>query len=225
MTPESSAGPTIDATAAQPPQAAPHGRRRRRGVGQLEVAERSGRYTLIAALCAALVSSFVSAGAAVYVSINEANRDQGLTFSQALRTDRHKVYTEFLTALTNYEMSLSILSAAMSGNAPRDLVGAKMADIATPGKEFLNALNAVWLAGSGEVYSVASRFLDLANAYFRDTWEPFNARYANFENLPTIDAEQWRQDSHKLSDGLVQFINRAEELKGEFLEKARGDLG
>jgi hypothetical protein len=81
---------------------------------EVRIATRNGRWALIAALCAAIVSGAVSAGSAIYVNTNQLDRSANLAAEQTIRADRHKAYLEFLNACSDYLGQVGVLKGGYS---------------------------------------------------------------------------------------------------------------
>ena len=115
--------------------------------GELEVATRSARSALITAVAAAVISSFVAAGSAVYVSINQSNRSETLAMAQALRQDRQKVYRDFSVALFTFTQQLGNLIGVLAARGSVDSARPEITELSRRQGEFLAGLNLLLMAG------------------------------------------------------------------------------
>jgi hypothetical protein len=84
---------------------------------EVRIATRNGRWALIAALCAAIVSGAVSAGSAIYVNTNQLDRSANLAAEQTIRADRQKAYLEFLNACSEYLGQVGVLKGLFASNS------------------------------------------------------------------------------------------------------------
>ena len=115
---------------------------------EFEAASRSARYAMLAAVGAAIISSFVAAGAAVYVSINQSNSSERLAVTQAIRQDRQQVYSDFSVTMFSYMRQLGVLSGALQGGGSIESVEPEITELGVQQGEFLAGVNLLLMAGS-----------------------------------------------------------------------------
>lgn len=193
----------------------------------VKVATRNGRYALIAALCAAIVSSVVAAGSAVYNTANELDRTENVAAAQALRADRQKIYTDYYNAAFGATASLGGLKAALSGDSPDpEMVRVAVVNFGERAQETGQVLGAVFLVGSEEMATCLEKFGDSMTEFMNVHLKPFSdegitpgaandtaARAANLIDDPTVLA-----DIDRYTGDLTGYI-------ADFVGQARNDLG
>jgi hypothetical protein len=190
-----------------------------------EATTRSARYALVAALSAAIISSFVSAGSAVYVSINQANRGDRQATTNALRADREKNYTDYSGSLFNYLEQLGTFRGGLMANQPVDAVRSKFTELAQGHLEWIRAAHLLIMAGSPGMRDYATRALDASLSFWKDRLQPFEIRYLQLPNAPgTNDSVGWEKDSAALAPAIDNLVNKLGELDGAFLDQGIKDL-
>jgi len=142
---------------------------------ELEPATRSARYALITAVSAAVISSFVAAGTAVYVSINQSNSSEQLAVTQAIRQDRQKVYSDFSVAMFSFMQQLGNVSGLLQARGSIESVRPEISELSGRQGEFLASLNLLLMAGSPEMQEVGGRFAEAVFAFSRDHVAPLRS--------------------------------------------------
>jgi hypothetical protein len=149
---------------------------------------------LITAVAAAVISSLVAAGSAVYVSINQANRSERLAAVQAIRQDRQKVYSDFSIAMFNFTHQLASLVGVLQTHGSIESARLEIAELARRQGEFLAGLNLLLMAGSPDMQQVGGRFGEAAFAFSRDHLAPFTAQYTATNAPRANDAAGWERE-------------------------------
>jgi hypothetical protein len=90
---------------------------------------------------AAIISSFVSAGSAVYASINQADRKDQQAVENAVRADREKNYTDFSGSLNDYVGQLGIIRGRLIAHQSVDSVRPSITDFSRGFAELDRAAN------------------------------------------------------------------------------------
>lgn len=193
----------------------------------VKAATRNGRYALITALCAAVVSSAVAAGSAIYNTHSELDRNENVAAAQVLRADRQKTYVDFYNAAYSALATFGGLKAALMLDPPdRELVRRAAVEVNERMQEAAREIGSVYLVGSEEVSPTVARFAKSMNAFIYDHLKPFPDQDAT-----TADGVGGADKVAMLIDDptLVGEIDRCtEELQtsfAEFVVVARDDLG
>lgn len=191
---------------------------------EVRTATRNGRYALIAALCAAVISSGVSAGSAIYVSQHQLDRTQRVEAVQMLRDSRQAAYTELVAALTAYLYGLGTLIGELNQSIPdleeirtqvTDLFGERW-------MRFGRALTGAELVGNEELAAAIGEFGGTVTKFLTDHLQPFVRR-----NLggPGGSVEDLRRDGPPLVTAVEQMAAATGEFTGTVVELGRKDLG
>ncbi|HTI74804.1 MAG TPA: hypothetical protein VL634_07400 [Mycobacterium sp.] len=188
---------------------------------ELEVATRSARSALITAVAAAVISSFVAAGSAVYVSINQSNRSESLAVAQAVRQDRQKVYSDFSVALFGFTQQLGNMVGVLQARGSIDSARPQITELSRQQGEFLAGLNLLLMAGSSGMQQVGIQFSEVVGAFSRDHLGPFTAQYT--VDAPR-DAARWEQESTAFVAAINDLISKIGDLNGAFVEQGVKDL-
>jgi hypothetical protein len=191
---------------------------------ELKVATRNGRYALVTAVAAAIVSSFVSAGAAVYVGVTQSNRADRLAASQALTTDRQKVYHDFSASIFNYVQGLAALQAHLQAHHSKDSVGSAGQALAQLQTEFMASANLLSMDGSPEMQELVGPFEDDLVHW---TYEQFNPLFAKYlwPGAPAADdTVGWERDSAALANSIQQLLVKIGQFDDAFVGQGRKDL-
>ncbi|MFQ6397795.1 hypothetical protein ACLMAJ_30700 [Nocardia sp. KC 131] len=190
----------------------------------VRVAIRSGRYALVAALCAAIVSSGVSAGSAIYVSTNQLESREKAEAAQVVRDKRQTAYAELAAALMAYVEALGGLQGELTQNPPdREEVRAQVLKLFDKGQMIWRAMTTVLLVGNLKlVPSVESFANDHYRPFTTNHLNPFVAR--NLGGSEETD-EGLRQDGPPLIAEIDRMVLGTRDFLTSFLEQAREDLG
>ncbi|MEV6063191.1 hypothetical protein [Nocardia asteroides] len=191
---------------------------------EVRTATRNGRYALIAALCAAVISSGVSAGSAIYVSQHQLDRTQRVEAVQMLRDSRQAAYTELVAALTAYIYGLGTLMGELGQTVPdREEIRAQVADLfGERWMRFGRALTGAELVGNEELRAAISDFGRTVTEFLTDHLQPFVSR-----NLagPGGSVEDLRRDGPPLVTAAEQMAAAADDFTSTVVEQGRRDLG
>jgi hypothetical protein len=191
---------------------------------ELKVATRSGRYALVTAVAAAIISSFVSAGTAVYVGVNQSNRADQLAASKALRTDRQKIYHDFSASIFSYVQGLAALQAHLQAHHPKDSVSSAGQALASLQTEFFASADLVSMDGSPEMGDLVDRLEKDAVRWTAEQFSPFFVKYLWTGAPAANDTVGWGQDSAALANSIQQLIVKIAQFDDAFVGQGRKDL-
>jgi hypothetical protein len=175
---------------------------------------------LITAVAAAVISSFVAAGSAVYVSINQSNRSENLAMAQAVRQDRQKVYSDFSVALFNFTQQLGTVMGVLQAHGSADAAGPAITELSRRQGEFLAGLNLLLMAASSGMQQVGIQFSEVLSTFSRDHLAPFTARYT----AGAHDPAGWERESSAFVVASGDLITKIGDLNGAFVEQGVKDL-
>jgi hypothetical protein len=193
---------------------------------EVRIATRNGRWALIAALCAAIVSGAVSAGSAIYVSRNSLDRSASIAAEQTVRADRQKAYLDFLNAFSDYLGQLAVVKGQLASNrSDRDALKVVLGEEASRGTKALSSSLAVLLAGSPTMGTIVPRFATLVGGFSGDHVTPFIFRYLTPGGPGENDDEGMLHDEASMSDAVDDLIDETGTVYSDVLEQARTDLG
>jgi hypothetical protein len=186
---------------------------------------RSERYAVIAAVSAAIISSFVSAGAAVYVSISQANSNDQQSVTNAVRADREKNYTDFSGSYMKYIEQVGLIRGRLMAHQPVDSVRSQSNDWGQASLEMIRGANLLIMTGSPGMRDVATRILETHTSFWTDHVLPFNVRYLQLPSAASAsDSVGWEKDSDALVTAINDFSNKLGSLDGDFLKQGFKDL-
>ncbi|MEV0544129.1 hypothetical protein [Nocardia salmonicida] len=190
----------------------------------VRAAIRNGRFALATALCAAIVSSGVSAGSAIYVSTNQLERSENAEAAQAVRDKRQTAYAELATTLMMYLEELGGLKGELTQNPPdREEVRAQVLELADTGQMIWRNMITVLLVGNVEIVPSLEKFgVDYYKPFTQDHLGRFIGR--NLGGSGETD-EGLRQDGPPLITEIDRMTVGATDFLGSFVEQAREDLG
>ncbi|MBC2897403.1 hypothetical protein [Rhodococcus sp. 3A] len=179
----------------------------------IRAASRTGRYALATALCAAIVSSAVSAGSAVYVSRNELVRNETVAVAKEVRENRQRVYADLMTGVIEYLEGLGYLKGTLTRNPPdRETVRAAFDDLSEKGEAAIKTVNMVFLVGSMQLIPTLDEFTNPYHSFVNDQVNPFVLR--NFGGASDVtDPDGLLRDG----PGLIAEIDRIVAVTGDFL--------
>jgi hypothetical protein len=193
---------------------------------EVRIATRNGRWALIAALCAAIVSGTVSAGSAIYVSRNTLDRSASLAAEQTVRADRQKAYLDFLNAFSDYLGQLAVLKGQLASNrSDRGALKSVLNEEASRGSKVLSNSLGVLLAGSLTMGTIIPRFATLVGGFSGEHVTPFMFRYLTPGGPGEKDDEGLLRDEASMADALDKLIDEAGTVYTDVLDQARTDLG
>jgi hypothetical protein len=191
---------------------------------ELKVATRSGRYALVAAVAAAIVSSLVSAGTAVYVGVNQSNRADRLAASEALRTDRQKIYHDFSASMFSYIQGLAALEGHLQAHHPKDSVSSAEQVFAQRQTEFMASANLVIMEGSPEMQDLVGPLEHDVARWTSEQCNPILEKYL-WPGAPAAnDTVGWEQDSAALANSIQQLLVKIAQFDDAFVGQGRKDL-
>jgi len=193
---------------------------------EVRIATRNGRWALIAALVAAIVSGTVSAGSAIYVSRNQLDRSANLAAEQTIRADRQKAYLEFLNACSDYLGQLGVLKGLLAGNgSDRDALRSVLNEAASRGGKALSSSLGMLLAGSQAMAEIIPQFATLVGGFSGQYMTPFILRYLSPGAPGEKDDAGLLRDEASMADAIDKLIEEAGTVYTEVLDQARIDLG
>jgi hypothetical protein len=193
---------------------------------EIRIASRNGRWALIAALCAAIVSGTVSAGSAIYVNTNQLDRSANLAAQQSVRTDRQKAYLDFLTACSDYLGQVGALKGLLAAHSTdREALKSAINVAASGGGKALNSSLGVLLAGSHQMAEIVPRFATVVGDFSGQHLNPFILRYLTAGGAGQADDSGMLRDEAAMSDAIDKLIDEAGTVYTEVLDQARTDLG
>lgn len=190
----------------------------------VDASTRSARYVLTTAVTAAIISSFVSAGTAVYVSLSTSNRAEQQAISQVVHADRQNVYSDFSVALFDYTEQVALLLGKLQTRQPIEAVRPQILNLSNQQAEFLAGLNLLLMAGSLGMQEIGGRFADAVLAFTTEHLRPFNARYLDVNAPGSNDVAARERDSVAMVNALEAFTVKIGELNGAFVEQGSRDL-
>ncbi|EID77460.1 hypothetical protein W59_23575 [Rhodococcus opacus RKJ300 = JCM 13270] len=191
----------------------------------VRVATRTGRYALATALCAAIVSSVVSAGSAVYVSRNELARKESAAAAAEVRENRQRVYADLMTGVAEYVEGLGFLEGTLTRNLPdRETVRAATDDLTGRGGAAIKTVNMVFLVGSMQLVPTLDEFMHPYDSFVRVHLNPFILHKFGGSGDVT-DPDGLLRDGPGLVDEIDRMMAESGEFVGDFLVRAREDLG
>jgi hypothetical protein len=179
---------------------------------------------LITAVAAAVISSFVAAGSAVYVSINQSNRSERLAATQAIRQDRQKIYSDFSIAMFNFTQQLASVAGVLQTHGSIESARLEIAELVRQQGEFLAGLNLLLMAGSPDMQEVGGRFGEAVFVFSRDHFAPFTAQYTAPNAPRANDAAGWERDSQSVVVATNELLAKIGDLNGAFVEAGAKDL-
>jgi hypothetical protein len=191
---------------------------------EVKAADRSARYALITAVAAAVISSFVAAGSAVYVSINQSNRSERLAAVQAIRQDRQNVYSDFSIAMFTFTQQLASLAGVLQTHASIDSAKQEITELVRRQGEFLAGLNLLLMTGSPDMQQVGARFGEAVFAFSQDHLAPFTTQYTATNAPRANDAAGWDRESQSLVVAINDLLTKIGDLNGAFVEAGAKDL-
>ncbi|WP_067836568.1 hypothetical protein [Nocardia lijiangensis] len=190
----------------------------------VRVATRNGRYALITALCAAILSSGVSAGSAIYVSRSQLERNERAESAQVVRDNRQKVYVELAATLMAYLEELSGLKGELTQNPiDREEVRAQVRELLDKGQMLWRTMTTVLLVGNLEIVPSMEKFgYDYYGPFTMNHLNTFTER--NFSGSGGTD-ESLGRDGLALITEIDRMTIGVRDFLTSFVDQAREDLG
>ncbi|MGV9972367.1 hypothetical protein [Nocardia beijingensis] len=184
---------------------------------------RSARYALVAALCAALISSIVSASAAVYVSVNSANREDRLTTAKFLREDRQKSYHDFLANMLDFANKSGGMIGYLRGEN-FDGFRSAIVDFNHSATEFIASIEIAIITSTDNMVTVLQKFMPATQEWFDQHWAPFIDKHLKAGRQPATETDEWKGDLAALQTAFTNFTTQLDRLSTEFIDQSRKDL-
>lgn len=191
----------------------------------LRIATRSGRYALVTAVAAAVISAGISAWASTSVSNSEMNRQEHFTAAQAVRKDRREVYTQYVTSFMDLDGQLTTISAALNAHPPdRAAIAAEMNKLPQFMQSHLRAEAAVRIVGS-EMGPLLARRDRALTAMQSDPGSSLAVVRSYLDDHPgaLTDDDEWRRVATVGITAIQKLLN--DTSIDEIAERARADLG
>ncbi|WP_431949393.1 hypothetical protein [Nocardia lijiangensis] len=190
----------------------------------VRVATRNGRYALVTALCAAILSSGVSAGSAIYVSRSQLERNERAESAQVVRDDRRDAYAELAVTLMAYAEELGGLKGELLQNPiEREEVRAQLHELVEKGQKIWHAMTTVLLVGNRAMEPSLEKFGDEHYGPFTmNHLTTFSARH--FSGSGGTD-ESLGRDGPALIIEIDRMVVGVGDFLASFLDQARKDLG
>lgn len=189
-----------------------------------DTAGRASRWALVTAVAAAVISSVVSAGSAVYVSTNSADRSDQLARTQVLRADRQKAYSDFSSAMFDYIAQVALIHGVLQAHQSVEAVRPEILELTSRTNTLLARLNLLWMSGSEQMVEIGARYAQTIAGFGRDHLAPFTVRYFTPEAPGAGDAAGWRRDSDALSAAMADLELAFGELNGAFVEQGSEEM-
>ncbi|MFJ9371449.1 hypothetical protein ACIRRA_44610 [Nocardia sp. NPDC101769] len=192
---------------------------------QARGADRSGRYALVTALSAALLSGVVSAGVAVYVSANQLDRTAQLTAESTLRADRQKAYADFLNCLGDIAKGMGGLKGVLTAYPhDRHLVNQAVKDFGDAVSAGAKAENVVAVAGTDGMWTVITDYRDNLAVPLVNEVAAFSVRYVAAGGAGENDDTGMDRASAALVTTINGYTDKIGKLIHQFVDQAREDL-
>ncbi|MFR9767394.1 hypothetical protein [Nocardia sp. SC052] len=183
---------------------------------------RSGRYALIAALCAALISSIVSASAAVYVTVNKADRDERLALVQVTLKNRREAYHDLLASAYSF---LTLVGSTAGSLRVGNLESFRSGTVEFTNRmvAFLAAADLASMTSSEEIYAMLRKIPPMSEELVEQHYKPFVMKYLATSGS-TSDSAEFKRDSAALDTALIDYGNRVSDLMGQFVDQSHKEL-
>lgn len=191
----------------------------------LQIATRNGRYALVTAVAAAVISAGISAWASMSVSNSEMSRQEHITAAQAVRKDRREVYTEYVTSFMDLEGQLGTINAALSAHPPdRATIAAELNKLPQLVQSNMRAEAAVRIVGS-EMGPLLARRDRALTALVSEPGSSLLVVRSYLDDHPNTvsDDDEWHRVATVGITAIQKFAN--DTSIDEIAERARADLG
>ncbi|MFE7798237.1 hypothetical protein [Nocardia sp. NPDC057440] len=191
---------------------------------ELELATRHGRYALVTAVIAAVISASASAWSSIHVSSTEMDRQQRFAAAQAVRTNRESVYVDFVAAYGDLASRLGRLRAALQLHPPDSgFLTSELDKLFEPMQTLTRAETAVRIVGSEMGQALARwdrtlRALTMGPESLEVVKDHLDQHQGGFP-----DDDQWRRISTVGISAIERFST--DTAVDEIAERAREDLG
>ncbi|SUE28456.1 Uncharacterised protein [Nocardia farcinica] len=190
----------------------------------VRAATRSGRYALVAALCAAVVSSGIAAGSAVYVSSTELQRKERAEVAQVVRDNRQRAYSDYAAAMMRFMEGLSGLEGELLQEPiEREEVRAQVVEVGDSVAAMSRAQITVSLVGNLDVAPIIVGFNEEhAAPFLHDRLTSFARRHLGGAPEPV---EAMREEAPVMIADIERTVTAATACLSRFVDLARLDLG
>ncbi|MFE7744547.1 hypothetical protein [Nocardia sp. NPDC057455] len=192
----------------------------------LRIATRNGRYALVTAVTAAVISAGVSAWASTHVSSTEMNRQERLAAAQAVRKDRHEAYVAYVASAMDFAAQLGRIHAALEARPPvYATISSELNNLQQPLQSHMRAEAAVRIVGSEMGPTLARRDRELSALMF----EPADSSLMVVENHlgqrpgALTDDDEWHRVAAVALAAIEKYTNDIS--INDIAEQARADLG
>ncbi|MFI6367587.1 hypothetical protein ACIBG0_33115 [Nocardia sp. NPDC050630] len=191
----------------------------------LRIATRNGRYALVTAVAAAVISAGISAWASTSVKSTEMNRQEHFAAAQAVRKDRREVYVEYVASVMDLAGQLTLISASLSAHPPdRATIAAGLNKLPEPIQSHLRAEAAVRIVGS-EMGPFLARRDRALTALMSEPGSSLAVVKSHLEHHSgaLTDDDEWRRVATAGITAIEKFLK--DTSIDEIAERARADLG
>lgn len=189
----------------------------------LRVATRNGRYALVTAVAAAVISAGVSAWASTHVSSTEMNRQERHAAAQAVRKDRHEAY---VASVMDVAAQLGRIRAALLARPPNHTtIASELNKLEEPLRAHMRAEAAVRIVGSEMGPTLARRDRELSALMSEPADTSLMVVKNHLDQRPggLTDDDEWRRVAAVGLAAIEKYVN--ETSINEIAEQARADLG
>ncbi|MBF6334668.1 hypothetical protein IU450_02080 [Nocardia abscessus] len=192
----------------------------------LRIATRNGRYALVTAVAAAVISAGVSAWASTHVSSTEMNRQERFTAAQAVRKDRREVYVAYVASFMDVAAQLGRIRAALEARPPNHAtVAGELSNLQEPLRAHMRAEAAVRIVGSEMGPTLARRDRELSALMFEPADSSLMVVRKHLDQRPGVltDDDEWRRVAAVGLAAIEKYVSQTS--IDEIAEQARADLG
>ncbi|MGK8521062.1 hypothetical protein ACRS6B_05635 [Nocardia asteroides] len=192
----------------------------------LRIATRNGRYALVTAVAAAVISAGVSAWASTHVSSTEMNRQERFTAAQAVRKDRREAYVGYVASFMDLASRLGSFRAALEAHPPdRATIVSELSNLQEPLRALMRAEAAVRIVGSEMGPTLARIDRQLSALMFEPADSSLLVVKTHLEQRPGVlaDDDEWRRVAAVALAAIERYSE--ETAIDDFAERARADLG
>ncbi|MGY1894507.1 hypothetical protein [Nocardia gipuzkoensis] len=192
----------------------------------LRIATRNGRYALVTAVAAAVISAGVSAWASTHVSSTEMNRQERFAAAQAVRKDRREAYVDYVASLTDFAAQLGRIRAALEAHPPdHATVAGELSNLQEPLRAHMRAEAAVRIVGSEMGPTLARRDRELSALMFEPADSSLMVVRKHLDQRPGVltDDDEWRRVAAVGLAAIEKYVSQTS--IDELAEQARADLG
>ncbi|WP_433733521.1 hypothetical protein ACQP0C_15040 [Nocardia sp. CA-129566] len=193
---------------------------------QVRGVDRGGRYALVTALSAALLSGVVSAGVAVYVSANQLDRTAQLTAETTLRADRQKAYADYLNCLGDVATTMGGLQGTLTAHPHDRGLASQAANIVSDAfTASTKAGNVVTVAGTDGMQTIITDYKNTIGVPFIiERLVPFAMHYVEPGGAGESDDAGMDRESAALVTAIDGYVDKLGKLIHQFVDQAREDL-